>query len=103
MVFQFFLSFVEQHVGVLYFLLYLESSHFPTKRLLGQLPWVEASDGCVVELIPFSILSPLLDERIIVATISIADMNGNSLQDIIVVGVGEDVLFVKLVRVLLLS
>ena len=102
MVFDLLLSFIKQHVGIFYFFFDFESANLSSKCFFSELPNIETSDCRIIEFIPFSISFSLLNERVVMSTICIANVDGDSLEDVIIVGIWKNIFFIELVRVFLL-
>lgn len=93
---------IDEHIGILDLLLGIIPSVLSSKGLLTQIINIELPDDSIIELVPLH-GGPVLDVRIVVAAIGIPDMHHYSLEDIVVVVIGLDLLLIGCLLALLFA
>ena len=99
----FLLSFVNEHVSILYLLFNISSAHLTSKCFFSKFFDIERSNNGVIKLKPFSIIFSFSDERVIVTTVCMTNMNHHPLQCVIIIRVRNCLFVFESVWVLLLS
>ena len=98
----FLFSLIDQHVSVLDLFLGIVAPVLSTECLFPEVVDAEVSDDSIVKFIPFLCVS-VLNVGIIVAAVSVAHVNDNSLEDVVVVFILFDLFLLCCLVALLFS
>jgi hypothetical protein len=96
------LAFVDQHISIFDLLFGLVATIFATEGLLADIVYAEITNHSVIELVPL-ICSAILDVGVVVTAVCVANVNHNTLKDIMIVVIRLELLLFNCFGVFLLA